>query len=88
MPVDSTRSAATQETYGSNSRASSWSTRRTGTPLACPRSYSRSSAATCSGRVATTSLPQMSTGIPCSRAKSRIDAAPAVPSFALRLPGV
>ena len=40
------------------------------------------------GSVATTSLPQMSTGMPCSPAKSRMDAAPAVPSRALRLPGV
>jgi hypothetical protein len=87
MPVVSTRSAATQATCGSNSRASSGEMSRTGTPLARPRSSSRSRAGTWAWVVATTSLPQMSTATPCSWAKSRIDSAPRTPSVALRLPG-
>ena len=87
MPVDSTRNAATQVTSGSYSRACAGEMSRTGTPLALPRSSSRSSAGTCRWVVATTSLPQISTGTPCRAAKSRIDAAPRVPSVALRLPG-
>lgn len=88
IPVDSTRSAATQDTSGSYSRASAGVIRLAGTPLASARSASVSSAGISSSRVATTSLPHTCTGTPYCLAKSTMDRLPPTDIRALNEPGL
>ena len=88
MPVLSTRSAATQETSGSNSRASVAVSIRTGTPFATARSCSARSRGTSVSSTATMSLPQMSKGMSCSAAKADIERLPAVHILAFIDPGL
>ena len=88
IPVDSTRSAATQATSGSYSRASAAEIFFAGTPLASARSASVFSAGISFSSVATTSFPQTSTGTPYWRAKSTMDRFPATDIRALKDPGL
>jgi hypothetical protein len=87
MPVDSTRSAATQATSGSYSWAWAGSISFAGTPLASARAASACSPGSSASLVATTSLPHTWTGTPCSRANATIDRLPATDMRALNEPG-